>query len=134
MFNLNDTGHEAGIILYGDNTVGVYNWGQFDDGFIPMVGPVGMVVPFPVNSDDEAELVELAHVDDVREYLPGSVWETDGSLETDMDVAYDEIGDIHALWGYGETAKNYKDVERPYSGSIWEVPGGYKVITIDFWN
>ena len=34
MFNLNDTKHEAGIVLFGDSTVGVFNWGQFDDGYI----------------------------------------------------------------------------------------------------
>lgn len=134
MFNLNNTNHEAGIILYGEDTVGVFNWGQFDDGFIPMVGPIGFIVPWPTDAGDNTKLIHIAHVDDVREYLHGSVWATGDGLETDLDVVYDENGDIPALWGFGETASCYDDIERPYSGDIWEIPDECRVITIDLWN
>lgn len=135
MFNLFvDTNHEAGIILYGDGTVGVFNWGQFDDGFIPMVGLVGLVVPWPFAAGEDVDLVHVAHVDDVREYLPGAVWMGEDGLETDLDIVYDEHDDIPALWGFGPIADNYSNMDRPYSGDIWDMPGGQRVITIDFWN
>ena len=33
------TGHEAGIIIYGDNSVGVFNWGNYDENRIPILAP-----------------------------------------------------------------------------------------------
>lgn len=134
MFNLNDTKHEAGIILYGDRKVGVFNWGQFDDGYIPMVGPVGVIVPWPTDAGEDVELVHVEHVDDVRPHLPGTVWIGEDGLDTDLDIVCDENNDIPALWGFGPVADAYSDVDRPYSGDIWEIPGGPVVITIDLWN
>ncbi len=70
----------------------------------------------------------------MREYLPGTVWETEDGLETDMDVVYDANDDIPALWGFGETAANYEGDETPYSGDIWKLSSGETIITIDNWN
>lgn len=136
MFNLyENTHHEAGIILYGDKTIGVFNWGQFDDGFVPMVGPVGIVVPWPAGTaENDVELVYVTHADDVRDYLPGTVWMGEDGLETDMDVAYDQNDDVPALWGFGPAANAYSDMDNPYSGTIWDIPGGPRVITIDLWQ
>lgn len=134
MFNLNDTKHEAGIVLFGDSTVGVFNWGQFDDGYIPMVGSAGLIVPWPIDAGEDIELVNVEHVDDVRSHLPGTVWMGEDGLDTDMDIVCDENGDIPALWGFGQVADAYSDLDRPYSGDIWDIPGGPRVITIDLWN
>lgn len=134
MFNLNDTKHEAGIVLYEEDTVGVFNWGQLDDGYIPMVGPVGIIVPWPSVTGEDVELIHVGHVDDVRTYLPGTVWMGEDGLETDLDIVYDDNDDIPALWGFGPVANAYSDVDRPYSGDIWDIPGGPRVITIDLWQ
>lgn len=135
MFNLNDTGHEAGIILYGDDTVGAYNWSSFADGFIPMVSPFGFILPWPTDAGEDIELVNVEHVDDVRSHLPGTVWMGEDGLDTDMDIVYDENYDIPALWGFGQNADYYAGVDSPYAGDIWEIPGEkIRVITIDTWN
>lgn len=133
MFNLNNTGHEAGFALYGENTVGCFNWGQFDDGFVPMVGPVGFIIPWPTDAGEDIELVHVEHVDDVRAYLPGTVWMGEDGLDTDMDIVYDDNNDIPALWGFGPLAGAYDDVDLPYSGDIWDIPDGPRIITIDLW-
>lgn len=135
MFNLNETGHEAGIIVYGGETVGCFNWVQLDNGCLPMVGPHGFIVPWPTDAGGEdAKLVHVEHVDDVRAYLPGTVWMGENGLDTDLDIVYDEHQDIPALWGFGPIAAVYADVDRPYSGDIWELSTGEKVITLDMWN
>lgn len=87
MFNLyNDTNHEAGIIVYEDNAVGVFNWAECGDNCIPMLSPFGTPINWPVDVDDAAEIVHAGFVDDVREYLPGTVFLKDGELTTDMDI------------------------------------------------
>lgn len=135
MFNLyNDTNHEAGIIVYEDNAVGVFNWADCGDNCLPMLSPFGTPINWPVDVDDEAEIVHIGFVDDVREYLPGTVFLKDGVLTTDMDIVYDRNDDIPGLFGFGPCAESYKKYEQPYSGDIWELPGGGKVITIPWWN
>lgn len=135
MFNLLvDTKHEAGVILYEEGAVGVFNWGQLDDGFVPMVGPSGLIVPWPVAAGEDVDLIHIGTVDDVRTYLPGTVWMGEDGLETDMSIVYDGNDDIPALWGFGPSSDVYVDVDRPYSGDIWEIPGGPRVITIGLWQ
>ena len=137
MFNLhNDTEHESGIIVYEDNAVGVFNWCSLScdgDNRVPMLLPFGIPINWPRDVDEEAELVHIGSVDDVRKYLPGSVFLKDGVLTTDMEIIYDRSGDIPGLFGFGPCADSYKDREKPYSGDIWEIPGGGKVITISEW-
>lgn len=136
MFNLNDTRHEAGIILYGENAVGVYNWMSCGDNELPMVSPFGSPICWPASDIDEesAKLVHTAHVDDIRDYLPGTVRQDEDSVATDMDIVYDVNDDLPALFGIGPSAADYDGEDTPYAGDIWELPGGYKVITIDIWN
>lgn len=135
MFNLyDDTNHEAGIIVYEDNVVGVFNWAGCENNCIPMLSPFGTPINWPANVDDDAEIVHIGFVDDVREYLPGTVFLKDGQLTTDMDIVYDANHDIPALFGFGPCADAYNEYEQPYSGDIWELPGGAKVITIPWWN
>ena len=47
------TSREAGIIIYGGHTVGVFNWGRCDDNQIPVLSPFGEPIPWP-EADIEA--------------------------------------------------------------------------------
>lgn len=137
MFNLNDTRHESGIILYGGNTVGVCNWMSCGENEIPMLSPFGDLLNVPLNveqGDQDQDLVHIERTDDIRHYIPGSVWLEDDEISTDMDVVYDYNLDLAALFGFGPSAPNYEGIENPYSGDIWGLPDGKRVITIDFWN
>ena len=137
MFNLHhDTGNESGIIVYEDNAVGVFNWAALgcEDNCLPMLSPFGTPINWPAAADDNDEIVHIGFVDDVREYLPGTVFLEDRKLYTDMDIVYDEFDDIPALFGFGPHLESYNGREKPYSGDIWEIPGWGKVITIPWWN
>lgn len=135
MFNLfDDTNHEAGIIVYGDNSVGVYNWTSCSDHVLPLLSPFGTPINWPKDVDDGAEITHVDHVDDVRNYLPGTVFDEGGQIATNMDIVYDENEDIPGLFGFGPAAGSYEGCENPYSGDIWTLPTGEKVITIDLWN
>lgn len=131
---LENTKHESGIIIYGGKTVGIYNWqgvGCGDDE-IPMISPLGYPINWHLDNDIVIKHVET--VDDVREYLPGTVWMEDGQLETDLDIVWDENFDIPGLFGFGSAADTYKYHDRPYSGDVWDLSSGERVITINFWN
>lgn len=99
-----------------------------------MLSPFGAPINWPADSEEDADLIHVGHVDDVRTYLPGSVWAGEDDLETDLDIVCDDNDDIPALWGFGPSAGVYADADRPYSGDIWDIPGGPRVITIDAWN
>ena len=138
MFNLyKDTEHEAGIIVYEDNAVGVFFWAAMPcgDNCIPVLSPIGTPISWPRAVAEEVEVVHIGSVDDVREYLPGSVFLKDGKITTDMDIVYDRDGDIPGLFGFGPHAAPYNDsdIAQPYRGDIWELPGVGKVITISDW-
>lgn len=89
---------------------------------------------WPEGDETDTELIHVAHVDDVRDYLPGTVWVEDNELRTDMDIVYDVNYDIPALWGYGPSADVYNDIPKPYEGDIWDLTNGKRVITIDLWH
>ena len=138
MFNLyEDTAHEAGIIIHGEEAVIVTNWGSYRDNHVPMLlAPLGLM-EWPIE-DEEAKIVKLRDVEDIRDELPGRVWiNEDGDAETDMDIVSDENGDLSALFGIrtGDTDPDfYKDFLHPFSGSVYEIAGtGIKVITIKNW-
>ena len=134
MFNLsNDTKHEAGIIVYSGNSVAVYNWASCDDNRVPMLSPFGQPIEWLQNVADDATLVHVCSADDVRDYLPGTVFMEDSELHTDMDIVYDANDDMPALFGFGPNASDY-DGDKPYKGDVWRLPGGETVITIDTWN
>lgn len=125
MFNLNDTGHESGIIING-NTVGVFNWQTCDDNQYPLP-------PFYWDADDT--LKEEKHVDDIRPYLPGTffVSEDGEEFDTDMDVYCDENDDLPALFGF--FAEGFNPEYVTYAGTIWKFEeSDTTVITIDSWN
>lgn len=139
MFNLyEDTAHEAGIIIHGEEAVIVTNWGSYRDNRVPMLlAPLGLM-EWPVE-DEDAKIVKLRDVEDIRDELPGKVWiNEDGDAETDMDIVSDENGDLSALFGIrtGDTDPDfYKDFPHPFSGSIYEIAGtDIRVITIKNWN
>lgn len=141
MFNLyNDTNHEAGIIIHGEEAVIVTNWSSYGDNRVPMLlDPLGLM-EWPVDDEDEdVKIVKLRDVEDIRDELPGKVWvNEDGDAETDMDIVYDANGDLSALFGIrtGDTDPDfYKSIPRPFSGSVYEITGAdIKVITIRVWD
>lgn len=123
MFNLYEgTKHEAGIIIYENGEVGVFNWAGCNDNQIPLLSPWGDPINWP--NDDDNELQKICEVDDVREYLPDK-----------LDVIYDANNDIAALLGADPKvqAELYSDCEHPYSGTVWQL-GERRIITIDTWN
>lgn len=135
MFNLYEgTKHEAGIVTSG-NLVFVANWAGFSDNKVPMLAEFGAVIAWPV--EDDENLIHVAHVDDIRTTLPGSVWIEDGALKTDMEIGRDEYGDIPALFGIrdGEAdPENYIGYgDNPFAGDVWQV-GDLTILTCDLWN
>lgn len=132
MFNLNDTGHEAGIII-NDNTVAVFNWQTCGDNQIPVtLSP--FYIPMHWSADDDT-LKDEKHVDDIRPYLPGTffVSEDGEELDTDMDIACDNNNDIPALFGF--FIDGYDPEVVTYAGTIWKFEkSDATVITIDSWN
>ncbi len=134
-FNLNDTNHESGIIIYDDDGVFVANWLQCGDNELPALFPGG--IPFPWPYEGEYELVEVNHFDDVRPELPGTVWLDGDKADTDMDIIFDANGDISALWGIrtGDTDPAIYQGAHPYSGTVWLIKGlNPKIITLDNWG
>lgn len=139
MFNLyEDTVHEAGIIIHGEESVIVTNWSSYGDNRVPMLlAPLGLM-EWPIE-DEDAKIVKLRDVEDIRDELPGKVWiDEDGNADTDMDIVSDENGDLSALFGIrtGDTDPDfYKGIPHPFSGSVYEIAGtDIKVITIENWN
>lgn len=135
MFNIyEETKHEAGIVTSG-NLVFVANWARFSDDQVPMLAPFGAVIAWPV--EDGKNLIHVAHVDDIRAKLPGTVWCEDGVVKTDMEIGHDEYGDIPALFGIrGGDAdpENYTGYgDNPFSGDVWQV-GDLTILTCDLWN
>ena len=135
MYNLQIAtgGYESGIVVYGERSIGVFNWVGCPDGAVPFVSPFGEPIFMPVGGDD-AEIKHVASSDDVREYLPGAVWADGDEIATDMDITYDANEDIPALWGYGEPKDVYEVENKPYAGDVWEITGGTKIITLKLWN
>ena len=138
MFNLyEDTAHEAGIIIHGEEAVIVTNWSSYGDIRVPMLlAPLGLM-EWPIE-DEDAKIVKLRDVEDIRDELPGKVWiDEDGNADTDMDIVSDENGDLSALFGIrtGDTDPDfYEDFPHPFSGSVYEIAGtDIKVITIKNW-
>lgn len=138
MFNLyEDTAHEAGIIIHGEEAVIVTNWSSYGDNRVPMLlAPLGLM-EWPIE-DEGAKTVKLRDVEDIRDELPGKVWiNEDGDAETDMDIVSDENGDLSALFGIrtGDSDPDfYKGIPHPFSGSVYEIAGtDIKVITIKNW-
>lgn len=127
------TQHEAGVVVY-DTDVVVANWGQYDDGRLPMVAPGGIVFPWPT----EWDVAEEYHSDDIRGELPGEVI-VDGNTATikGMTVFGDEFGDIPALWGI-DTGLGAVLSDCPTSGTIYKLRlsdgSGAVVIAPDEWN
>lgn len=119
------TSHEAGIIVYGGNTVGVFNWGRCDDNQIPVLSPLGEPMPWP-EADDVFDEAEETHVEDIRTVIPGRIWTEDGKAETDLDVVYDQENDLARLF-----LADLDPVE--YEGYVYTLKDGRKVIAPDMW-
>ncbi len=134
------TNHEAGIICYGENTVAVVNWGQYEDDRVPIMGPAGIMFAWP---EDEGTVAAAENTyrrfNDVRDELPGKIWLTDETddqgrkiADTDLDILADEFGDLHRLFlgvdGDGESLS-----ASDYEGAAYTLPDGRKILVLDMW-
>ena len=120
------TGHESGIIVYGDHTVGVFNWGTYDDNQLPVLSPIGTPMAWP-EGDDVFVGVTESHLDDFRSEIPGSIWKEDELVDTDLDIVYDENNDLVRLF-----FENLDPME--YNGTVYTLHDGRKIIAPDMWN
>lgn len=131
------TGHASGIILYGGSTVAAVFWGDCDDDQIPILSPLGRMMPWneaPGVFDDTT----WERVEDWREVLPGSVWLTDEVdkdgvriADTDLDIVYDDFNDILAAFmGVTPDGQPQDDFE----AIVYTLKDGRKIIAPDMWQ
>lgn len=127
------TNHEAGIIVYGDNSVGVFTWGNYDENRIPILAPGGIPMAWP-EADDVFVGVTAEHFDDFRSEIPGTIWLENGETYsdekvavTDLDIVYDENNDLVRLF-----LEDLEPVE--YTGTVYTLLDGRKIIAPDMWN
>jgi len=126
MYLLQLTEHEAGIIVYGENTVGVWNWGLCDDDQIPALSPIREQMAWPEEAgvfDD----VKSYRFSDVRNEIPGAIWIEDGEAKTDLDIVYDANGDLPRLFLEKLTPADYE-------GTAYVLKDGRKILALDMWN
>lgn len=131
------TNHEAGIIIYGGNSVAVANWTIFDEDQMPILSPFGTMMPWN-EAPGVFDGASSERVEDWREVLPGSVWLTDEVDEngvhiadTDLDIVHDEFGDILAAFmGKQPDGQTQDDFE----ATVYTLKDGRKVVAPDTWN
>lgn len=137
-FNLmRDTGHEAGIIVFEDNSVTVCNWQECDDNQLPLLLPISQS-PIPWTFNGDHKLIKLKDCDDIRNELPGTVWLDDENIvKTDIKINYDASNDLTALFGIrvgNADPEIYQDAN-PYKGAVWKLDDeDITILTIDSWN
>lgn len=127
------TGKESGIVVYGDRSVGVFNWANLGDDRLPAV-LTSLNVLFDRREDPSIFAdVKTHRFEDVRAELPGTIYRTgetanDGLeiADTDMDIAYDRNGDLLRLF-----LTKLEDCE--YAGSAYTLQDGTKILTLDMW-
>lgn len=140
MANLRElTEHTAGIIIYGGESVGVYDWGRLDDAQIPILSPIGTPMGWPCPELEGDVNIEGTVVDDIRTILPGKYWydDAENAIATDMDVVYDEYGDLPALYGYDVglgtcVALDANGNLEPTSGTVYKIEE-YTIIAPHDW-
>ena len=95
------TGHESGIICYGEDTVAVFNWSSCGEDQFPALDPFGFGA-FPWDEEEGwADGVTKERTNDFRDILPGSIWLTEATDETgtkiadtDLNILYDQNSDL----------------------------------------
>lgn len=133
-FNLRQvTGHDAGIVVYDGTAVLVANWADMADNRLPAYLAHGIVFGWPFET---ISIEDRYKVEDIRDELPGTVWLSDDEenvLDTDLDIIYDEFGDIPALFGF-DTGAGAMVLDHPTSGVVYILDNGIKIIAPDEWN
>lgn len=125
------TGQESGIIIYESGAVFVVNWMDYGDDMFPVIGFFGRMMAMP-GSAIEPDRIVVETVEDIRAALPGTVWlDEDGELDTDMDVEYDDNGDLPMLWGYTEDGAQEPTT---CAGTVYRFYDGRVVIAPRSWN
>ena len=132
-----DTGHEAGIIIFENNSVTVCNWQECDDNQLPLLLPISST-PMPWTFDGKHKLVRAEDCDDIRGKLPGTVWiDSENAVQTDIEINYDANDDLPALFGIhvGNADPEIYQGDKPYKGTVWTLDGeNITILTIDLWN
>lgn len=111
------TGHEAGIIVYKDDSVLVTNWNQCNDDCIPALAPVGGIgranelIWFP-HEQGYIENAKESRFDDIRTILKGKTVLLDefNDISRLMSDEPDEYGMIPELSGTKYTFNDGKAV------------------------
>lgn len=92
------TGQRSGIVVY-DTGVIVTNWAySCRNGGLPrLLGQI--IIAWP----DEIKVIKEYNIADIRNALPGTIVpgvEENTITTENMEIIYDELGNIPALWGY----------------------------------
>ena len=124
------TDHEAGIIVYNNNAVGVFNWSFMGDNEIPYYF-CGSNVGFPL--DNVFSGVKKRRVKDLRRQLPGSCWIDDGELVTDMDIIQDNNNDLPLIFGLVPDDHNVYTGDEGYGADVYRLTNGMKIICPLLW-
>lgn len=134
------TGQGTGIVIYDDESVGVFNWERLDDAQIPLLSPLGLPMGWPCPELEGDAEIEGTVVDDIRTILPGKCWydDAENAIKTDMDVVYDEYGDLPALYGYDIGLGTLLELDDngnliPTSGTVYRI-GEYTIIAPSSWQ
>ena len=72
------------------------------------------------------ENVTETAVKDIRTVIPGQIWLEDGEAETDLDIVYDEDGDLPRLF-----LEDLDPVD--YEGAVFSLRDGRKIIAPSMW-
>ena len=134
---MRDTEHEAGIIIFDNNSVTVCNWQECDDNQLPLLLPI-VSTPMPWTFDGKHKLVRAEDCDDIRSKLPGTVWiDGENAVQTDIEINYDANDDLPALFGVyaGNADPEIYQGDKPYKGTVWKLGDeNITILTIDSWN
>ena len=108
------TGHDAGIIVFEDNSVIVANWESMyaeEDDAMPSLFGGGLIW---MKRDGIFDSAEHKTFDDIREELPDP---------DEMDIVYDYNDDMKQLYSQDEKE----------SGDVYTLKDGTRIFVLDSW-
>lgn len=137
------TGHDCGIICYGENKVANLNWSSFEDNQFPIYSPACDNMFAQTENEGWADGVIEERTDDFRKVLPGSVWLNEkkegtmvlckaecGTVYTDLDILYDPFSDIMlAFIGHPFLPQDINN-----AATVFHLADGRVIIVPDAWT
>ena len=128
------TNHQAGIVVYPDNSIIVTDWCYCGEDCLPAVAELGLLLQFPQEAGYFEGAESEEQLNDVRHILPGSMWLTDEVTDsgehiadTDLDILYDPDSDIARLFLTPDLTPD--DV----SGRVYTMRDGVRIVVLDSW-